>query len=82
MTHWMLSSAEDKQVLWWASSDNGLKDYSVKKKRVVLQWLTLWLVLVNSFYLSGSKYLSLYIIFNKFFLFVSNMHDAVFSKSF
>ena len=33
MTHWMLSSAEDKQVLWWASSDNGLKDYSVKKKK-------------------------------------------------
>lgn len=31
MTHWMLSSAEDKQVLWWASSDNGLQDCSVKK---------------------------------------------------
>ena len=31
LTHWMLSSAGDKQVLWWASSDNGLQDYSVKK---------------------------------------------------
>ena len=64
MTHWMLSSAEDKQVLWWASSDNGLQDYSVKKKT------------------SSSSVTHIIISFSKFFLFVSNMHDGVFSKSF
>lgn len=76
MTHWMLSSAEDKQVLWWASSDNGLQDYSVKKKTSSSS-VTHIIISFSKFFLFVSKYLSLYLFsVNSFYLSVTCMMEC------